>query len=78
VWWHLWLLIFCSQVGQSSIGSMALSDVLGNILYQTAFNQLRTIEQLGYIVFGKNIELHGVTALLILVQSERVKSYTTL
>lgn len=63
------------QVGESSIGDLAILDVLGNALYETSFNQLRTIEQLGYIVYGKNIELRGVGGIVVLVQSEKDTVY---
>eukprot|EP01127_Copromyxa_protea_P015714 TRINITY_DN456_c0_g1_i2.p1 TRINITY_DN456_c0_g1~~TRINITY_DN456_c0_g1_i2.p1 ORF type:complete len:1114 (+),score=210.50 TRINITY_DN456_c0_g1_i2:848-4189(+) len=63
------------QVGQSSIGDLAILDVLGKMLYQTSFNQLRTIEQLGYIVSASTIESYGVDGALVIVQSEKDSIY---
>lgn len=60
------------QVGEATVSDLATLDVLGNMLYETAFNQLRTLEQLGYIVFGRNMDMRGIGGLVILVQSERV------
>ena len=47
-------LVSCSvtcQVGPDEVRSNALAEALAQLARRAAFNQLRTVEQLGYIVF---------------------------
>jgi len=46
-----------------------LMSILGNYLKEPCFNQLRTDEQLGYIVSGFNAEMRGILCYLVLIQS---------
>jgi len=47
----------------------SLLDVLSPLLSQSVYTELRTKEQLGYIVTGRAMQQYGVQSLLILVQS---------
>ena len=53
----------------------ALTQVLGQILTEPCFNQLRTLEQLGYVVVGGVREDTGTMGIKIVVQSERDPIY---
>ncbi|GJJ73344.1 hypothetical protein EMPS_05702 [Entomortierella parvispora] len=48
----------------------ALTMVLGQILDEPCFNQLRTVEQLGYIVQGSTHEDAGTMGIKVTIQSE--------
>lgn len=47
----------------------ALLAVLGNMLHERAFAQLRTNEQLGYIVFAGQRTAQGASGIVFIVQS---------
>ncbi|KAG0237856.1 Metalloenzyme, LuxS/M16 peptidase-like protein [Mortierella sp. GBAus27b] len=49
----------------------ALVQIMAQIIQEPCFNQLRTIEQLGYIVHSWFREIGGTLGISILVQSER-------
>ncbi|ODQ76980.1 hypothetical protein BABINDRAFT_163886 [Babjeviella inositovora NRRL Y-12698] len=53
----------------------ALSDLLGQVIHEPCFNQLRTKEQLGYVVFSGVKTTRTTLGLRVLVQSERETKY---
>lgn len=52
-----------------------LTDLLGTIIHEPCFNQLRTKEQLGYVVFSGTRLTRTTLGFRILVQSERSSEY---
>ncbi|CAK7900716.1 A-factor-processing enzyme [[Candida] anglica] len=52
-----------------------LTDLLGTIIHEPCFNQLRTKEQLGYVVFSGTRTTRTAVGFRILVQSERTSDY---
>lgn len=52
-----------------------LTDLLGTIIHEPCFNQLRTKEQLGYVVFSGARLTRTTLGFRILVQSERSSEY---
>jgi insulysin len=48
---------------------MALLEILNQVIQAECFNQLRTIEQLGYIVFSGIKADCGVLSLRVIIQS---------
>lgn len=64
------------QLGCDSLASRVLTELLECVLEEPLYHQLRTTEQLGYIVFsGLRCEL-GVVGLRVLVQSSEVDAAT--
>eukprot|EP00929_Paragymnodinium_shiwhaense_P045058 TRINITY_DN23068_c0_g1_i4.p1 TRINITY_DN23068_c0_g1~~TRINITY_DN23068_c0_g1_i4.p1 ORF type:complete len:1001 (+),score=230.81 TRINITY_DN23068_c0_g1_i4:104-3106(+) len=60
------------QVAEASLANRCLSELLGQILGQRFFDDLRTKQQLGYIVNGASYgERHAFVGLRLLVQSEK-------
>ncbi|GAB5368156.1 hypothetical protein AAMO2058_001294300 [Amorphochlora amoebiformis] len=57
------------QIGQETYPILARLSVLGHLISEPAFDQLRTKEQLGYSVFSTPSSVNGSLNLLILVQS---------
>ncbi|KAG0325326.1 Insulinase (Peptidase M16) [Dissophora globulifera] len=55
--------------------SQALIQIMAQIIQEPCFNQLRTIEQLGYVVQSGVRRLGGTSGLKIVVQSERDPIY---
>ncbi|KAI9295027.1 hypothetical protein K502DRAFT_235546 [Neoconidiobolus thromboides FSU 785] len=51
------------------------SELIGYLISEPAFNQLRTVEQLGYIVFGGDRSLACRGGIRIIIQSERDPIY---
>ena len=49
--------------------------LLGTMIQEAAFNQLRTKEQLGYIVWASMRKIVGVMGLKVIIQSERSPQY---
>ncbi|KAF0691537.1 Aste57867_17268 [Aphanomyces stellatus] len=58
------------QLGPETINLRALNDVFGQLVKEPCFNQLRTLEQLGYIVFSSSHRAHGIEYFRIIVQSD--------
>ncbi|KAG9414885.1 hypothetical protein AC1031_008300 [Aphanomyces cochlioides] len=59
------------QLGEDSIERRAMSALLAHMVKVPCFSQLRTQEQLGYIVFSGNHIAHGVVSFYITVQSNK-------
>lgn len=59
------------EVGRDHPETSALLELLSHLMREPAFNQLRTKEQLGYIVFTGVRGQHGVEGLRIIVQSAK-------
>eukprot|EP01125_Pyxidicula_operculata_P021092 TRINITY_DN7996_c0_g1_i1.p1 TRINITY_DN7996_c0_g1~~TRINITY_DN7996_c0_g1_i1.p1 ORF type:complete len:1020 (-),score=227.50 TRINITY_DN7996_c0_g1_i1:170-3229(-) len=57
------------QADKYSLKYSALISLLQTILYEKAFNQLRTIEQLGYIVTTSPFDRNGACGFAVIVQS---------
>jgi insulysin len=57
------------QIGEETTGMRALADLLAQILSEPCYSQLRTEEQLGYIVGSGVDSQRGVVSLRIIVQS---------
>ncbi|CAF3107542.1 unnamed protein product, partial [Rotaria sp. Silwood2] len=57
------------QCFQQTLENNALIDLFSNIVHERCFNQLRTKEQLGYIVFSGVSRSHGVQGFEIIVQT---------
>ena len=58
-----------SQVGVDNMKDMTLLELFNQIIQADCFNQLRTVEQLGYIVFsGIKVDC-GVLGFRVIVQS---------
>ncbi|CAG0887164.1 unnamed protein product [Cyprideis torosa] len=66
------------QAFQSSVHNNVLIQLVHQIIREPAFTQLRTREQLGYIVHIRVVSACGVKGLAILVQSERPPEYLDL
>ncbi|KAK6202850.1 Metalloenzyme, LuxS/M16 peptidase-like protein [Scheffersomyces amazonensis] len=64
-----------SVVTPENVRTRVLSDLLGTTLKETCFNQLRTKEQLGYVVFSGVVLGRTQLGFRILVQSERTSDY---
>lgn len=62
-------LVMCFQVGPDTPSTMALVELLSHIITEPCYNQLRTIEQLGYLVWSGCQNMKGVLSLRIIVQS---------
>ncbi|EQC24990.1 hypothetical protein SDRG_17125 [Saprolegnia diclina VS20] len=58
------------QLGLESTRLRALNEVFAQLAKEPCFNQLRTIEQLGYIVFSSTHRAHGVEYYRLIVQSD--------
>lgn len=52
-----------------------LTDLLGTVIHEPCFNQLRTKEQLGYVVFSGTRLTRTTLGFRILIQSERSSEY---
>ncbi|KRY77608.1 Insulin-degrading enzyme [Trichinella pseudospiralis] len=63
------------QVGLQESRLNMLLELLVQILNEPCFHQLRTVEQLGYIVFGGLRRANDTQALHIIVQSEKSPAY---
>ncbi|KRZ08336.1 Insulin-degrading enzyme [Trichinella zimbabwensis] len=63
------------QVGLQESRLNMLLELLVQILNEPCFHQLRTVEQLGYIVFGGLRRANDTQALHIIVQSEKSPTY---
>lgn len=64
------------QVGKfNNIRTRALVEVLSQIGYEPSFNQLRTKEQLGYVVFSGIKSTRTTLLYRVLIQSEKPCSY---
>eukprot|EP01087_Luapelamoeba_hula_P025143 TRINITY_DN9830_c1_g1_i1.p1 TRINITY_DN9830_c1_g1~~TRINITY_DN9830_c1_g1_i1.p1 ORF type:complete len:861 (+),score=158.14 TRINITY_DN9830_c1_g1_i1:22-2583(+) len=63
------------QIGRASYRSAAVLDLLSTIIVQPFMTQLRTQEQLGYIVHSAASDSSGVLSLMFLVQSEKSVEY---
>lgn len=59
----------------SDIRKRTLTDLLETIMHEPCFNQLRTKEQLGYVVFSGVRLSRTAIGFRILIQSERLTSY---
>eukprot|EP01101_Sappina_pedata_P000854 TRINITY_DN11001_c0_g1_i1.p1 TRINITY_DN11001_c0_g1~~TRINITY_DN11001_c0_g1_i1.p1 ORF type:complete len:972 (+),score=420.53 TRINITY_DN11001_c0_g1_i1:59-2917(+) len=57
------------QNGPESIETTSKLDVLAQIIREPAFDQLRTKEQLGYIVWAGSANLDGVEGVRVIIQS---------
>eukprot|EP00457_Paulinella_chromatophora_P000869 gb/GEZN01000870.1/.p1 GENE.gb/GEZN01000870.1/~~gb/GEZN01000870.1/.p1 ORF type:complete len:1160 (-),score=151.63 gb/GEZN01000870.1/:87-3125(-) len=57
------------QVGENTARTKAISDLLMHIMQEPCFDQLRTKQQLGYIVHAYVFDQKGVLWLRVLVQS---------
>lgn len=58
-------------VAESDLKSAKMMDLIWQFLEQPTFDQLRTSEQLGYVVFTKKVETRDVHALQFLIQSPK-------
>ena len=58
------------QLGTEDILLRATVEVFSHIAKEPCFNQLRTIEQLGYIVFSSSFRSHGIEYFRVIVQSD--------
>eukprot|EP01125_Pyxidicula_operculata_P014818 TRINITY_DN4988_c0_g1_i1.p1 TRINITY_DN4988_c0_g1~~TRINITY_DN4988_c0_g1_i1.p1 ORF type:complete len:953 (-),score=186.42 TRINITY_DN4988_c0_g1_i1:40-2898(-) len=74
------------QVGLSDIKTEAVASLFAACSSTSSFNQLRTVEQLGYIVWSGQYESNGVTGFRVIVQSsekdpvyleQRIESWIT-
>lgn len=63
--------------GKSILAMNVYADLLAAVMQEPAFNQLRTVEQLGYLVFTGAVGSHQTRGLFVAVQSS-VKSATYL
>ena len=63
------LFIIYEQIGEENYPTLARLSMLGHLVREPAFDQLRTKEQLGYSVFSTPSSVLGSLNLLILVQS---------
>ncbi|KZS90042.1 insulin-degrading enzyme [Sistotremastrum niveocremeum HHB9708] len=69
-------LVYYCHVGDIKDESLRpLLSLLAHIIREPCFNQLRTKEQLGYIVSSSQVQSTGSMGLRIVVQSERDPSY---
>jgi insulysin len=53
----------------------ATAEVLTELLQEPLFKELRTNQQLGYIVFSGLRSVDGVASLVVIVQSSQVTNY---
>ncbi|RHY90656.1 hypothetical protein DYB35_009446 [Aphanomyces astaci] len=60
----------CFQLGRESMHLRATNEVFAQLLREPCFNQLRTLEQLGYIVFSSSHRAHGIEYFRMIVQSD--------
>lgn len=63
------------QCGMQTKQSNVLLDLFAHIIQEPCFNELRTKQQLGYIVFSGMRRSNGVQGLRIIVQSDRHPEY---
>lgn len=63
-------ILVCYQFGQIDVHSLAVLSIISQILKEASFNQLRTKEQLGYIVGSNKRQLRGTLWFEVFVQSE--------
>lgn len=63
------------HLGEQNNRLRVLTDLLGTMLHEPCFNQLRTKEQLGYVVFSGYRQSRSYFGLRVLVQSERPCDY---
>lgn len=63
------------KLGASTVKLRVMTDLLCVILHEPCFNQLRTKEQLGYVVFSGYRHNRSFFGMRILVQSERPCEY---
>lgn len=64
-----------AQSGKDNARLRVLTDLLGVIIHEPCFNQLRTKEQLGYVVFSGYRASRSYFGIRFLVQSERTCDY---
>ena len=57
------------QVGEDSAQSTVLLDLFCQLCKDSAFNQLRTVEQLGYLVWTGSASHRGVLSFRVIIQS---------
>eukprot|EP01088_Endostelium_zonatum_P015022 TRINITY_DN3510_c0_g2_i1.p1 TRINITY_DN3510_c0_g2~~TRINITY_DN3510_c0_g2_i1.p1 ORF type:complete len:969 (-),score=255.17 TRINITY_DN3510_c0_g2_i1:24-2930(-) len=62
-------LFYTFQIGQQSIPLNARAELLDQLTREPAYDQLRTQEQLGYLVWSSTQKTLGVTTFKIIVQS---------
>lgn len=62
-------------LGEENTRLRVLTDLLGTMIHEPCFNQLRTKEQLGYVVFSGYRQSRSYFGLRVLVQSERPCDY---
>ncbi|KAG0198344.1 Insulinase (Peptidase M16) [Mortierella sp. GBA30] len=72
---QLYIQIDCSPSSSTRKTNRALVQILAQVIQEPCFNQLRTIEQLGYIVQSGIRQHAGTLGLKIAVQSERDPVY---
>ena len=60
------------QLGPQSLRQSALLDVLAQMMQEPCFNQLRTIEQLGYIVFSGAFRSENIEHFRFVIQSDKM------
>jgi insulysin len=63
------------QIGTRTVLVDAMTDLLQSFMHEPAFKQLRTVEQLGYIVYCMVNRIAGTTGLLVGVQSAYSPDY---
>ncbi|OBA22978.1 hypothetical protein METBIDRAFT_76114 [Metschnikowia bicuspidata var. bicuspidata NRRL YB-4993] len=63
------------KLGNQDAKLRVLTDLLGVMVYEPCFNQLRTKEQLGYVVFSGYRQNRSDFGFRILIQSERLCDY---
>lgn len=59
------------QIGEKDPLQYAIGQVFARMIHEPSFHQLRTIEQLGYIVFSGIYETQGIFFLRFIIQSEK-------
>ena len=59
------------QVGDTTMKQRAALELFAQIAKEPCFNQLRTIEQLGYIVFSGVHRSQGIESYRVIVQSDK-------
>ena len=60
------------QIGPQSLHQKALLDLLGQMIQEPCFKQLRTVEQLGYIVFSGPYRAEDIQHLRFIIQSDKM------
>lgn len=63
------------QCFQPTLENNALLELFCHLVKEYCFDQLRTKEQLGYVVFAAGIQSHSVQGFLVTVQSSRDLDY---